>query len=553
MSEANRAVEGAPATRLQMGSGGAAPSDKSMSEANRAVEGAPATRLQMGSGGAASSDKSMSEAPAIDLDVVDLSVPRAVHIVGVGGAGMSAIASVLAAMGHTVTGSDLKGSPGLDRLAARGIGVTVGHDAANIGDAELVAVSTAVPAHNAEVVEAHKRGVPVVRRSRLLAAICATRRTLAVAGTHGKTTTSSMLALILVEAGMRPSFIIGGDVNEIGTGAVWDDDGEPFVVEADESDGTFLELGVWGGLVTNVEADHLDYYGSVEAMRGAFERFVSELDGPRVVGIDLPWGAELAQAVGAAGRPVVTVGTVAGADYRIENLSLARVGAHFDLVRRGERLGRIELPVPGAHNATNAACAAALAMESGARFGAVRAALGRYAGVARRLQFRGEAAGVTFIDDYAHLPTEVAAATAAVAAGGWSRVVVVFQPHRYSRIGALWAGFGTSFGAADQVVVTDIYASGEQPVPGVTGKLIVDAVLGEQPFLPVAYLPHRNDLVSYLRGALRPGDLCLTLGAGDLTSLPDEMLAVLGPAPAERPPAVAGASKLAGASGVGSG
>lgn len=462
----------------------------------------------------------------IDLDVIDLSAPRTVHIVGVGGAGMSAIASVLAAMGHTVTGSDLKASPGLDRLAARGVGVTVGHAAANVGDADLVAVSTAVPARNDEVVAARSRAIPVVRRSRILAAICATRRTLAVAGTHGKTTTSSMLALILVEAGMRPSFIIGGDVNEIGTGAVWDD-GEPFVVEADESDGTFLELGAWGGVVTNVEADHLDYYGSVEALRNAFERFVTELTGPRVVGIDLPWGAELARAVSAAGHPVVTVGTSTAADYRIDALALARVGAHFDLVRRGERLGRIELPVPGAHNAMNAACAAALAMEAGAPFSAVRAALGRYAGVARRLQFRGETGGITFVDDYAHLPTEVAAAIAAIAAGGWRRVVVVFQPHRYSRIGALWAGFANSFADADQVVVTDIYASGEEPVPGVTGKLIVDAVLAEQPFLPVAYLPHRADLVSYLRTTLRPGDLCLTLGAGDLTSLPDEMLAAL--------------------------
>ncbi len=487
----------------------------------------------------------------IDLDVVDLSVPRAVHIVGVGGAGMSAIASVLAAMGHTVTGSDLKASPGLDRLSARGIGVTVGHAAANIGNADLVAVSTAVPARNEEVVAARERGVPVVRRSRILAAICATRRTLAVAGTHGKTTTSSMLALILVEAGMRPSFIIGGDVNEIGTGAVWDD-GEPFVVEADESDGTFLELDAWGGVVTNVEADHLDYYGSVEAMRDAFARFVSELSGPRVVGIDLPWGAELAQTVRAAGNEVVTVGTVADADYRIEALALARVGAHFDLVRRGERLGRIELPVPGAHNATNAACAAALAMEAGAPFSAVQAALERYAGVARRLQFRGEAAGVTFIDDYAHLPTEVAAATSAVAAGGWRRVVVVFQPHRYSRIGALWSGFATSFAAADQVVVTDIYASGEQPVPGVTGKLIVDAVLAEQPFLPVAYLPRRDDLVSYLRTSLRPGDLCLTLGAGDLTSLPDELIAALAGTSASGPSASPPPSAV-GAAGVGGG
>jgi UDP-N-acetylmuramate--alanine ligase len=467
-----------------------------------------------------------SELDLVELELGDLSEPRRVHIVGVGGAGMSAIASVLAAMGHTVSGSDLKDSPGLERLAARGVTVTVGHDAANLGSPDLVAVSTAIPERNTEVAAARQRGIPVLRRAKVLASICATRRTLAVAGTHGKTTTSSMLALILVEAGLRPSFIIGGDVNEIGTGAVWDE-GELFVVEADESDGTFLELPGWGGVVTNVEADHLDYYGTVEAMRDAFARFLRALPGPRVVGVDLPWGAELAGSLRAEGHRVVTAGRSPEADYQIAALHLSRAGAHFDLVRYGERLGRIELPVSGAHNAINAACATALAMEAGASFAACQAALARFAGVARRLQFRGEARGVTFIDDYAHLPTEVAAATEATATGGWGRVVVVFQPHRYSRIGALWADFAHAFAAADKVVLTDVYAAGEQPVPGISGKLIVDAVLEAHPFLPVAYLPRRADLVTYLSTVLRPGDVCLTLGAGDLTSLPDEMLARL--------------------------
>jgi UDP-N-acetylmuramate--alanine ligase len=224
---------------------------------------------------------------------------------------------------------------------------------------------------------------------------------------------------------------------------------------------------------------------------------------------------------------VTTVGTSSAADYRLTDLQLARVGAAFNLLHRGEGLGRIELPVPGAHNAANAAAATVLALQSGAPFDAAQRALGRFAGVARRLQFRGEAAGVTCIDDYAHLPTEVAAAIAAGRAGQWRRVVAVFQPHRYTRIGALWRDFADAFVDADALVVTDVYAAGEAPRPGVTGKLVVDAVLAAHPSADVTYLPRRPDLVPYLASHLQSGDLCLTLGAGDLTSLPDDVLAEL--------------------------
>jgi UDP-N-acetylmuramate--alanine ligase len=390
-------------------------------------------------------------------------------------------------------------------------------------------VSSAIPAHNPEVREARRRGVPVVSRAKVLAAICGERRAVAVAGTHGKTTTTSMLALVLSEAGLRPGFIVGGDVNEIGTGAVWDE-GELFVVEADESDGTFLELGAHAGIVTNVEVDHLDHYGTEEALRAAFARFVTDLEGPAVVGVDLPWGAELASAARAGGKAVSTFGTATAADYRIADLRLARVGASFELWRRGARLGRVDLAVPGAHNAANAAAATALALELGAPFEAAQRALARFAGVARRLQFRGERAGVTTIDDYAHLPTEVAAAIAAVRAGGWGRVVAVFQPHRFSRIGALWAGFADSFVDADVVVVTDVYAAGERPVPGVTGQLVADAVLLAHPGADVHYLARRAELAARLAELVRPGDACLTLGAGDVTTVPDELLAALGDA-----------------------
>ena len=441
---------------------------------------------------------------------------RRIHIVGIGGAGMSAIASVLAAMGHRVSGSDLKESAGLDRLRGAGVEVAVGHRAENVpADAEAVAVSTAIPASNPEVQEAARRDVPVLRRADVLAAIAATRRTVAVSGTHGKTTTSSMLALVLVEAGLRPSFIIGGDVNEIGTGAVWDD-GEWFVVEADESDGTFLELGAEAVVITSVEPDHLDYFGDVRRLHAAFAEFASSATGPRVVCADDPVAAALGG---------ITYGTAEGADYRMVDAVPGRSTAAFDVEHGGQVLGRIQLPVPGLHNARNACGALAMAMELGAPFDAAARALARYGGVARRFQFRGELGGVTLVDDYAHNPGKVKAVLAAAKAGGWRRIVCVFQPHRYSRTADLWRDFAHSFVDADRVVVTDVYAAGEAPRPGVSGKLIVDAVLEAHPATQMAYLPGRQDVVPYLRRVLRPGDLCISLGAGDITTLPDELLA----------------------------
>jgi UDP-N-acetylmuramate--alanine ligase len=452
----------------------------------------------------------------------DLSVPRRIHLVGIGGAGMSAIATVLAGMGHRVSGSDLKGSPGLDRLRGLGIEVHVGHDASQLGSAELVAISTAVGAANPEVVEARRREIPVLRRADLLAAITGTRRTIAVAGTHGKTTTSSMLALILLEAGWRPSFVIGGELNETGSGAAWSD-GQWLVVEADESDGTFLELDAEVAVVTSVEPDHLDHYGSFERLQEAFHRFLAGARGARVAFRDQPAAARAAAASGAT-----TFGTSPGADYRIVGLELTRTGSTFELAH-GEAPGTpVELSVPGAHNASNGAAAAVTALCLGVPAEAVRTGLARFTGVARRYQFRGEWGGITFIDDYAHLPGEVVPVLDAARRGGWSRVVCVFQPHRFTRTAALAPDFGHAFDGTDVLVVTDVYGAGETPIPGVTGKLIVDAVLDASPRRPVAYLPGRAELAAYLRANLRPGDLCLTLGAGDLTSLPDELMGRLG-------------------------
>lgn len=449
----------------------------------------------------------------------DLGRPLAVHVVGIGGAGMSAIATVLHAMGHTVTGSDLKASTVTERLRGAGIGVSVGHAADNLGGADVVTVSSAIPADNPEIVEARRRGIPVADRAETLAAIASLKRCIAVAGTHGKTTTASMLALQLVEGGIRPSFLIGGDVNEIGTNAVWDD-GAWLVVEADESDGSFLALAPEIAVVTNVEADHLDHYGSFAAVRSAFETFAAGASRHRVVGGD----DQVAAAIGSADHADV-VGTGPGCTHRIVDLALARSSVSFGLVGpSGDQLGRLDVPVPGLHNARNAAVAAVTSLAVGVPVAVSARALARFAGVARRFEFRGAVDGVTFVDDYAHLPTEVRAALAAARDGDWRRVVAVFQPHRYSRTAELAEAFGPAFGDADLVVVTDVYGAGEAPVPGVSGQLVADSIRRSFPDMPVLYMVGRADLRATLTDLLQAGDLCVTLGAGDLTSLPDELM-----------------------------
>jgi len=433
---------------------------------------------------------------------------------------MSAIADVLARMGHTVSGSDLKPSANLERLRGLGVKVHVGHDPSLVTDVDAVAISTAVPARDPEVRAAREAGTSVLTRAELLTAIVATRRSVAVAGTHGKTTTSSMLALILVEAGLRPSFIVGGELNEIGTGAACDA-GEWLVVEADESDGTFLQLGAEAAIVTSVEPDHLEHYGGVQGMIDAFDLFLAQTPGVKVTSADDELANRLGRAHGAS-----TYGTAEDADFRIVDLRSGREGTSFTLVRTadGTSIGELRLPVPGQHNARNAAGAAVAALEIGASFDAVARALSHYGGVARRFQFRGERNGVTFVDDYAHLPTEVQAALQTAKDGEWRRVICVFQPHRYSRTQALAPDFADAFVDADLLVVTDIYPAGEAPRPGVSGKLIVNAVLDAHPMTRVAYFPRREPLVAYLRRTLKPGDLCLALSAGDLTAVTHELL-----------------------------
>jgi UDP-N-acetylmuramate--alanine ligase len=455
---------------------------------------------------------------------IDLSVPRRIHVANIGGAGMSAVATLLAEMGHQVSGHDpADDTPFIAPLRALGVLVSTGPAPSTLpAGADAVVVSTATPPDDADVVAARACGIPVLHRSQALAAICAQRQVAAVAGTHGKTTTSALLATILQEAGGAPGWVVGAGIAGLGRSAAWGGSG-PLVVEADESDGTFLALGAHAAIVTNVEADHLEHWGGEDALREAFVRFVSALDGPAVLCLDDPGSAALVEAA----RYPVTYGTHPACDYRIDAVAADGTGVAFDVHHGGQRVG-VRLPAaPGIHNARNGVAAIALAHELGVPLDAAAAALTRFRGVARRFEVRGEAAGVVLVDSYDHLPTEVAAVLVAARAGRWRRVVCCFQPHRYSRTEALWREFADAFVDADVLAVTGVYPAGEATRPGVTGKLVVDAVLDAHPWQPVAWLPTLDDVVAYLGATLRPGDLCLTLGAGDLTTIPDRVLRAL--------------------------
>lgn len=463
---------------------------------------------------------------AESLRVPDLSGRLRVHVIAAGGSGMSAIATVLAGMGHEVTGSDAADSSYLRHLAGMGVDVRVGHHPDLAAAADLVVRSTAVPDSDPEVVAARAAGLDVWRRADVLAAICRSARTIAVSGTHGKTTTSAMTAVAMLEAGSRPSMIVGGEIAGIGPGARWDPQGEWLVVEADESDGTFVELAAEIAVVTSLEADHLEFYGGMDGLRGAFERFVREPSGAVVLCADDPGAAGLAPA--RAGKSLVTYGTSPNCDVSVSDVALGRAGSTFTIAAGGRR-SPVELSVPGRHNVLNAAAAVAAGVAAGAGWDEMIAGVGRYRGVARRFEMKGSTPdGVDIVDGYDHLPGEVAAAISTARAGDWARVVVLFQPHRYSRTETLWRDFADAFTGADEVVITGIYAAGEAPRPGVTGRLVYDAVRAAHPEIRLHYVEDLDAAESLLLEVLASGDVCLTLGAGDVTTMAGRLLARLG-------------------------
>jgi UDP-N-acetylmuramate--alanine ligase len=443
---------------------------------------------------------------------------RRVHFVAIGGAGMAALAELLFALGYEVSGSDLKPSRAVQRLIGLGISVHVGvHRAEYVGGADHVIVSAAVPIDNAEVMAAHARGVDLMSRAELLGRIFDTGRGVAVAGTHGKTTTSSMLAGALASAGFEPSFLIGGDRNDVGSGAGLGAS-DLVVAEADEFSGSFLELHPELALVTNVDRDHLDYFADLQAIDDAFVRF---LDGRREGGwAVLCTSDEGIRRIGKrVAAPCVTYG------FSDADLVCRPSG---ELIWKGQSIGALRLSVPGRHNLLNATGAAAAALVLGADPNGVLEGLRTFSGVDRRFSVRGEEAGVVVVDDYAHNPRKVAATLeAARAVYPDRRIVVLFQPHLYSRTLTLGEDFGPAFAGADVVVVTDVYGDREEPIPGVSGRLVSDAVRRQRPDAIVVYVPRLEEAAGFVAGLAQHGDVVMTMGAGDVTSAAPRIVSLL--------------------------
>ncbi len=446
------------------------------------------------------------------------------HFIGVGGAGVSGLALVLSERGVAVSGSDLKESRYSRGLRAAGVRVFIGHDAANVGDPQVVVVSSAIPDRNPELVEARARGLEIWPRARMLAHLAEGRSTIAVAGTHGKTSTSSMVATMLHGMGLDPTFLIGGELDEFGTNAR-NGSGKHYVVEADESDGSFVHLEPDVALITNIEADHLDHYSSLDEIEDTFVDFMCRTvpQGALVVCAD---DARLVELARRCDRRILTYGFAEDADVRCISAERRDAGYAFEVNAFGSTV-RCSTAVPGLHMVSNAVGALAVAFALRSDLGEAAAALSGFRGVRRRFDHIGTVGGVRIVDDYAHHPTELAATLKAAADLGYRRVWAVFQPHRYSRTEAFASDFGRSFDSADHVVFMDVYSAGETPIPGVSGKTLLRETLAHAPRRSAAYLPHRADIVPYLAGRLRDGDLVLTMGAGDVTTIGAEILTAL--------------------------
>lgn len=458
--------------------------------------------------------------------MTEQTVPASVHVMGIGGAGMSGIARILDAQGIRVTGCDARESRRLDALGALGIDCAVGHDPAHVTDAATLIVSTAIPTSHPEIEAARAAGVPIWSRHEALAFVMRDSRGLAIAGTHGKTTTTSMVTVALQHCGADPSFAIGSELNESGSNA-HQGSGDLFVVEADESDGAFLHLPAVAAIVTNVEADHLNHWGSLAAIESAFLQFSTQIrdrGGFVVMCIDDPGAARLALAAAAAGVDVRTYGASPDADFRMG--SEASADGRWTFVVEGPSSAEISLQVPGRHNALNATAAFALCCGLGFAPGVVAEGLGLFSGTRRRFEFKGAAAGVRVYDDYAHHPTEIAATLrAARAVVGEGRLVVAFQAHHYYRTALFSKEFGEALGLADDVVVLEVYAPGETPIPGSSGLTMA----GNVPLAPehVVYEPSWSAVAGHLAARARSGDLVMTLGAGSIGMLGPEVIALL--------------------------
>lgn len=437
-----------------------------------------------------------------------------VHFIGIGGSGMSGLALILLQQGYQVTGSDLSAGKATARLIDLGAKVFIGHDAANIGhDVNLVIISTAIKEDNPELADARSRGIEIIKRGELLARLMSEKKGIAVAGAHGKTTTSSMIALVFEKSGLDPTIVVGGDVTELGGNAKLGG-GKYLVAEADESDGSFLLLSPFIEVITNIEDDHLDYYGSREAIKKAFVEFVQKVphDGYAVMCIDDENVRELAAQ---CGKKVITYAVNQPAQYTAKNIRTEGLRSFADVYLDEEKLGELELGVPGMHNISNALATIAVSHTAGLDFNTIVGVLKNFRGVHRRFQILGQINGINVVDDYAHHPTEVKATLRAARQTQAERVVAVFQPHRYSRTSFLYKEFGECFSDADLILINEIYAAGEAPIEGVSAKLIVEAAENYEG-RPVNYFKTLDEIVEFLSDNAKPGDLILTLGAGNI-------------------------------------
>ena len=440
---------------------------------------------------------------------------KRIHFIGLGGAGMSGIARIMLAKGINISGSDAKDSSVLSGLKTLGAQVFIGHAASNIGDADILVVSSAIDQSNPEIIAANAKALVILTRAQALALLMSESKSVAVAGTHGKTTTTSMLTVALQQAGLDPSFAIGGMINRGGTNAHWGS-GEIFIAEADESDGSFLAYKPFGAIVTNIELDHVDNFPDIESVNKIFVDFVNSIQpgGFLVAGIDSPGVAHLLSQIERRDIEIITYGE--SADYSISHVSLQPTESHARITKLGKVLGEISLTIPGNHNVENATAALATAIKLGAPVADLLVGLNKFSGAKRRFENRGTVGGVTVIDDYGHHPTEVKVTLeTAKRFAGSGRVIAIFQPHIYSRTAMFVDQFAEVLELADHTYLLEIYAASEAAMPGVSSILIANAMKSES----VTFEPSMIDVVSYAVSEAKPGDLIITLGAGDVNLL----------------------------------
>jgi UDP-N-acetylmuramate--alanine ligase len=448
-----------------------------------------------------------------------------IHFVGIGGIGMSGIAEVLLNSGYVVSGSDLQESEATRRLRGLGAQIFIGHQEENLsGHPSVVVISTAVKYSNPEVLEARRRHIPVIARAEMLAELMRMKYGIAVAGSHGKTTTTSLIAAVLSTAGLDPTMIIGGRVHMFGANARIGE-GEMLVAEADESDGSFLLLSPTIAVVTNIDKEHLDFHQSMERLKESFLAFINKVPfyGLAVLCID---DANVHGLLAKARKRCVTYGLSAEADFSARDLKLSAAGVEFAALHRGKPLGRLRLPLPGRHSATNALAAVAVAAELEISFARVAEALAAFTGIHRRFEVKGEPRGILVIDDYGHHPAEIRATIGAIR-DSWKRpLTVIFQPHRFTRTRDLFEEFLTAFEGADRLVLTEIYPAGEDPIAGVSGEVLYQAIK-RKGHLDVEFVADKNEIVGHVIGKLNRGDIALTLGAGDIYKVGEALVEAL--------------------------